>query len=39
MLEVANGIQYIHAEGIIHGNIHGASIGISDVEPILMFMH
>ena len=39
MLEVANGIQYIHAEGIIHGNIHEVSIGISNVEPILMFMH
>ena len=31
MLEVAKGIQYIHAEGIIHGDIRGVSIDISNI--------
>ena len=31
MQEVAIGIQYIHAEGIIHGDIRGVSIDISHV--------
>ena len=31
MLEVAKGIQYIHAEGIIHGDIRGVSVHISQV--------
>lgn len=40
MLEVAEGIQYIHAEGIIHGDIRGVSIGMmSDIKLILIFMH
>ena len=26
MLEVAEGIQYIHSEGIVHGNLRGVSI-------------
>lgn len=32
MLEVAKGIEYIHEEGIIHGDIRGVSFDIvSDV--------
>jgi serine/threonine protein kinase len=31
MLEVAKGIQYIHAEGIIHGDIRGVGIDVSHV--------
>lgn len=26
MLEVAQGVQYIHSEGVVHGNLHGVSI-------------
>ena len=26
MLEVAEGILYIHSEGIVHGDLHGVSI-------------
>ena len=27
--EVAEGVQYIHSEGIVHGDLHGVSILIS----------
>ena len=30
MLEVAEGVQYIHSEGIVHGDLHGVSVLISD---------
>ena len=26
MLEVAEGIQYLHSEGIVHGDLHGVSL-------------
>jgi serine/threonine protein kinase len=29
MLEVAEGIQYLHSEGIVHGNLHGVSLVLS----------
>jgi serine/threonine protein kinase len=29
MLEVAEGIQYLHSEGIIHGDLHGVSLLLS----------
>ena len=29
MLEVAEGIQYLHSEGIVHGDLHGVSIILS----------
>ena len=29
MLEVAEGIQYLHSEGIVHGDLHGVSILLS----------
>ena len=28
MLEVAEGIQYLHSEGIVHSDLHGVSIDI-----------
>ena len=31
MLEVAEGILYIHSEGIVHGDLHGVSILLDDV--------
>ena len=33
MLEVAKGVQYIHSEGIVHGDLKGVRILIS--EPFL----
>ena len=36
MLEVAKGIQYIHAEGIIHGDIRGVSIDVSLIIHLLL---
>ena len=29
MLEVAEGIQYLHSEGIVHGDLHGVSLVLS----------
>ena len=29
MLEVAKGVQYIHSEGIVHGDLKGVRISIS----------
>ena len=29
MLEVAEGIQYLHSEGIVHGDLHGVSALLS----------
>ena len=29
MLEVAEGIQYLHSEGIVHGDLHGVTILLS----------
>jgi serine/threonine protein kinase len=29
MLEVAEGIQYLHSEGIVHGDLHGVSTLLS----------
>lgn len=26
MLEVAEGVQHLHSEGIVHGDLHGVSI-------------
>ncbi|KAF8331193.1 kinase-like domain-containing protein, partial [Amanita rubescens] len=30
MLEVAEGVQYIHSEGIVHGDLHGVRVLTSD---------
>ena len=29
MLEVAEGVKYLHSEGIIHGDLHGVRVPIS----------
>ena len=40
MLEVAQGIQYLHSEGIVHGDLHGVSIILSyfPTQFIIMFV-
>ena len=36
MLEVAEGLLYIHSEGIVHGDLHGVSIVLDDVPRLFM---
>ena len=36
MQEVAKGIQYIHAEGIVHGDICGVSIDMSHIANLIL---
>ncbi len=31
MLETAEGILYIHSEGIVHGDLHGVGVLLDDV--------
>ena len=38
MLEVAEGMLYIHSEGIVHGDLHGVSIVLDDVPRPLHFV-
>ncbi|KAF8328318.1 kinase-like domain-containing protein [Amanita rubescens] len=36
ILEVAEGVQYLHSEGIVHGDIRGVRILISNLDNILL---
>jgi serine/threonine protein kinase len=31
MLEVAEGVQYIHSEGVVHGDLHGVRASMSNI--------
>ena len=31
MLEVAEGVQYIHSEGVVHGDLHGVRTSKSNI--------
>ena len=37
MLEVANGVRYIHSEGIVHGGLRGVSVLI--IHVVDLFIH
>ena len=36
MLEVAQGVQYVHSEGIVHGDLHGVSVLASNSQPVYL---
>ena len=37
MLEVANGVRYIHSEGIVHGDLRGVSVLV--IHFVDLFIH
>ena len=39
MLEVAEGILYIHSEDIVHGDLHGVSAILDDIPCPVYLIH
>ena len=38
MLQVAEGVQYIHSEGIVHSDLHGVSVLTSDAPKLVLLI-
>ncbi len=36
MLEIAEGVQYIHSEGIVHGDLRGVRIAITSINQFII---